>query len=159
MIESVSESAQALPERRWAAVQARDWRADGAFVYAVRTTGVYCRPSCPSRQAKRAHVAFYDTPDAAEQAGFRACMRCQPTGVTLPARRAATVEALCRFIDRADDLPSAAALAAVASWSVSHMQRTFKALVGVTPRAYAAAQRTQRLRSGLGQAVSVTDAV
>src|ERR1700704_1662016 len=87
---------------RWAAVLARDAQADDTFLYAVRTTGVYCRPSCPSRRANPKNVTFFSSCEAAERAGFRPCRRCQPSGASLTDRRAATVARICEFIQHAE---------------------------------------------------------
>ena len=144
---------------RWAAVRARDPKADGRFFYSVKTTGVYCRPSCPSRLAKRENVAFHATRAAAEAAGFRACKRCKPDGPSLAAQHAATVARICRRIEGAESAPRLHALAHEAHMSPYHFHRVFKALTGVTPRAYAAAQRAQRVRSELTRAHSVTEAI
>ena len=102
---------------RWKAVQRRDHAADGAFWYSVRTTGVYCRPSCASRQPRRENVAFHASPAAAEKAGFRPCKRCRPTEAALAERQAAAVAKACRLIERADEMPSLAALAKAAGMS------------------------------------------
>ncbi|NMG75561.1 bifunctional DNA-binding transcriptional regulator/O6-methylguanine-DNA methyltransferase Ada [Aromatoleum diolicum] len=144
---------------RWSAVLARDPAADGQFVYAVTTTGVYCRPSCPSRRARPENVVFHATPADAQRAGFRACRRCRPDAASLAAQHAAVVAELCRFIDVSDELPTLAALAQRAGLSSYHLHRVFKAVTGVTPRAYARAQRAQRVRDGLAQGDSVTDAI
>src|SRR5262245_8816595 len=125
-------------DSRWLAVLARDPRADGRFVYSVRTTGVYCRPSCPARTPRRENVAFHASPAAAERAGFRACKRCRPTEAPLAERRAATVASLCRLIEASEELPTLAALASHAGLSTYHVHRLFKAVTGLTPRAYAA---------------------
>ena len=93
-------------------MQRRDPAADGSFVYSVASTGVYCRPSCPSRQPHRKNVEFHADPAAAEAAGFRACMRCHPKGPSLAERQAALIEAACRQIEMADEMPSLAVLAA-----------------------------------------------
>ena len=142
---------------RWRAVNARDLAADGTFVYAVTSTGVYCRPSCPSRRPRPDRVAFYPTPTAAEQAGFRACRRCRPEQPRSPledkVRRART------WIDaHPDDAPSLARLAKVAATTPWHLQRSFKRLFGLSPREYAAARRTTRLKDALRRE-RVTDAV
>lgn len=144
---------------RWAAVLARDPAADGQFVYAVRTTGVYCRPSCPSRRARPENVVFHPTPADAQRAGFRPCRRCRPDEASLAAQHAATVAELCRFIDGADELPTLAELARRAGLSTYHLHRVFKAVTGLTPRAYARAQRAQRVRDELARRDSVTDAI
>jgi AraC family transcriptional regulator of adaptative response/methylated-DNA-[protein]-cysteine methyltransferase len=144
---------------RWEAVKRRDRAADGVFYYSVRTTGVYCRPSCGSRQARRENVAFHASPAAAEKAGFRPCRRCRPTQAPLAERQAAAVAQACRAIERADELPSLAALAQSAGMSRFHFHRTFKQVTGVTPKAYAAARRAERVRSALGASGSVTAAI
>ena len=147
---------------RWAAVLARDAAADGRFVYSVRTTGVYCRPSCGSRRARPENVRFHADPAAAERAGFRACLRCRPRQVGTPQPHAARVTRACRAIEAAATPPSLEALARVAGLSPFHFHRVFKAVTGLTPRAYAAAQRERRLREQLDPsrgAPRVTDAI
>src|SRR5262249_44954913 len=134
---------------RWAAVRARDASADGTFVYSVKTTGVYCRPSCAARPARPENVAFHATPAAAERAGFRACKRCKPNQPPLAERRAAQIAELCRLIESSEHMPTLEQLASHAGLSVFHMHRLFKAVTGVTPRAYAAAHRARRVRSEL----------
>ena len=150
-------------EARWAAVQRRDRDADGQFYYSVRSTGVYCRPSCPSRVALRANVAFHVSPLDAEAAGFRACRRCRPTQPPLAERQAAAVAQACRLIEAAAGLseqaPDLDSLAQAVGMSRFHFHRIFKAHTGITPKAYAAARRTARLQQGLGSAPSVTDAL
>jgi AraC family transcriptional regulator of adaptative response/methylated-DNA-[protein]-cysteine methyltransferase len=148
-----------LKDRRWAAVVARDPKADGKFFYSVKTTGVYCRPSCASRRAKRENVAFHATTTAAEHAGFRPCKRCRPDEVPLAAQHAATVERICRRIESADEAPSLAALASEAHMSRYHFHRVFTAITGVTPKSYAAAHRAARVRRELGRSRTVTDAI
>ncbi len=147
---------------RWRAILSRDATADGRFVYSVRTTGIYCRPSCGSRRARPENVGFHATPTDAERAGFRACLRCQPRGASLAQRHAAAVTKACRLIERAEALPPLEALARHAGLSAWHFHRVFKAATGVTPRAYAAAQRGRRLREALqrrGGAGRITDAI
>ncbi|MBX9904205.1 MAG: bifunctional DNA-binding transcriptional regulator/O6-methylguanine-DNA methyltransferase Ada [Burkholderiales bacterium] len=142
---------------RWAAVLARDPAADGRFFYSVKTTGVYCRPSCASRTARPENVAFHATTAAAERAGFRPCKRCRPDR---PAgEQAARVAELCRWIERAEQVPSLATLAQHAGLSPWHLHRVFKAVTGLTPRAYAAAHRAQRVKTGLRQGATVTEAI
>jgi AraC family transcriptional regulator of adaptative response/methylated-DNA-[protein]-cysteine methyltransferase len=145
---------------RWESVLARDTGADGAFVYAVRTTGVYCRPSCPSRRPRRESVAFYSNADAAEIAGFRECRRCRPrAGAPAPAGLA-QVRRACAFIQRHAAEPiTLATLAAQVGTSPFHLQRTFTKLVGVSPRAYQEAVRAGRFREGLRQGTPVSGAV
>jgi AraC family transcriptional regulator of adaptative response/methylated-DNA-[protein]-cysteine methyltransferase len=137
-------------EERWRAVEVRDAAFDGAFVYAVGSTGVYCRPSCPSRRPHRRHVAFFGLPEAAERAGFRACLRCRPRQARARDGRIEAVRSACRFIEERDDgPPTLAALAAHVGLSPHHLQRTFKRIVGVTPRQYADARRLDRLKARL----------
>lgn len=142
---------------RWRALESRDPSA--TFFYSVRTTGVYCRPSCGARRARPEHVAFHETALAARQAGFRPCKRCRPDEAPAPERRAALVGDLCRCIDESDEIPSLAALAKRAKLSVFHTQRLFKATTGLTPREYAAERRAARARAGLREATSVTAAM
>jgi len=149
---------------RWRQVVARDPRADGRFVYSVRTTGVYCRPSCGSRRARPANVRFHASAAEAELAGFRPCLRCQPGHPSLAQRQAALVTAACRSIECAESMPGLAELARAAGLSPYHFHRVFKSVAGVTPRAYAAAHRDRRLRERLADrdaapTNSVTDAI
>ncbi|SMF65632.1 DNA-O6-methylguanine--protein-cysteine S-methyltransferase /Transcriptional regulator Ada [Tistlia consotensis] len=145
---------------RWAAMVARDSAFDGRFVFSVRTTGVYCRPSCPSRRAKPQNVAFHDSPEAAERAGFRACKRCRPNEAPLAEQRAALVAEACRRIEAAEEPPSLEALAEAAGLSPFHFHRLFRSVTGVTPKAYAAAERSRRVRANLTAGKgSVTEAI
>jgi AraC family transcriptional regulator of adaptative response/methylated-DNA-[protein]-cysteine methyltransferase len=144
---------------RWAAVVARDAAADGRFYYSVKTTGVYCRPSCGARPARPENVAFHATTAAAERAGFRPCKRCRPTEAPLAERHAAQIAALCRLIEEHDEVPTLDELASHAGMSPYHLHRIFKAITGVTPRAYATAHRAQRVRTELAGAGTVTDAI
>lgn len=141
---------------RWAAVVERDPGADGAFYYSVKTTGVYCRPSCAARLARRENVQFHESPAEAERAGFRPCKRCRPDQPSLTERRAAAVAEACRLIEAAEELPDLATLAATAGMSPHHFHRVFKGVTGVTPRAYAAAHRAHKVRRGLASGDSVT---
>ncbi|MBE7184655.1 MAG: bifunctional DNA-binding transcriptional regulator/O6-methylguanine-DNA methyltransferase Ada [Methylobacterium mesophilicum] len=134
---------------RWLALAARDKTADGQFVYGVRTTGVYCRPSCPSRTARPENVAFFAAPAEAEKAGFRACLRCRPDGESADQRNAALVSEACRLIEEADEMPGLDGLAAKLKVSPFHFHRLFKATTGLTPRAYGAAHRAKRVRDEL----------
>jgi AraC family transcriptional regulator of adaptative response/methylated-DNA-[protein]-cysteine methyltransferase len=145
-------------EERWAAVQARAREADGIFYYSVRTTGVYCQPSCPSRGARRANVAFHATRAEAESAGFRPCLRCKPDQPPLAERQAQAVAQACRLIDEAAEEPDLETLAQACGMSRFHFHRVFKAHTGITPKAYAAARRAERLKRELAQAPSVTAA-
>lgn len=144
---------------RWHAVAMRDPAADGHFVYAVKTTGVYCRPGCPSRQAKPENVVFYNTADEAECAGFRPCKRCLPKQPPMAIRQAEKIAGLCRFIEHAERAPTLGELAQHAGMSPYHLHRIFKAMTGLTPKAYAAENRAQRVRRELIQHVRVTDAI
>ena len=144
---------------RWAAVLARDPAADGRFVYSVRSTGVYCRPSCPSRRARPENVAFHATPADAERAGFRPCRRCRPERALAASPHAALVAGLCRLIDDAEHAPTLAQLAQRAGMSPFHLHRVFKAVTGLTPAAWTRAQRARRVQHELGRADSVTTAI
>ena len=144
---------------RWEAVRRRDRAADGAFYYAVRTTGVYCLPSCSSRQPRRENVEFHATPAAAEAAGFRPCKRCKPTAQGLAERHAAVVAKACRLIEQAEELPSLDDLARGAGLSPFHFHRVFRSVTGVTPKAYADAHRGRRVRDELKSAGTVTEAI
>lgn len=148
-----------LADARWASVVARDPQADGQFYYAVKTTGVYCRPSCGARTPRPENVGFFPTTMAAEQAGFRACKRCRPGLPSLGEQQAQWVARLCRQIEAAETPPSLEALAQSAQMSPYHLHRVFKAVTGVTPKAYAAAHRANKVRKGLAQRASVTDAI
>ena len=144
----------------WEAVRSRDRAYDGVFVYAVRSTGIYCRPSCPSRRPRREHVRYFEAPDQAERAGFRACRRCQPEKGTPDEPNLALVQRICRYLSEPrDQLPTLEELAQEFHLSPYHLQRTFKRIVGVTPRQYAEAQRLERFKAGLKQGESVTDAL
>jgi AraC family transcriptional regulator of adaptative response/methylated-DNA-[protein]-cysteine methyltransferase len=144
---------------RWAAIVARDRSADGSFFYSVATTGVYCRPSCAARRPKPGNVAFHRTTADAERAGFRPCKRCRPDAPSLDERRAAIVADACRAIERAEGPPRLGTLARRAGLSVYHFHRVFKAVTGVTPKAYAAAHRRRRVRRALTRSATVTEAI
>lgn len=146
-------------DERWNAVVRRDPQADGNFFYSVRTTGVYCRPSCAARLARRENVQFHNTCAEAEHAGFRACLRCQPAGAALSERHAAMVAAACHTIATAEEPPDLTTLAKAAGMSRFHFQRVFTRVVGLTPKAYASAQRVERLRRTLPKSGTVTEAL
>ncbi|WP_420403058.1 bifunctional DNA-binding transcriptional regulator/O6-methylguanine-DNA methyltransferase Ada [Nisaea sp.] len=141
---------------RWAAVTARDAAAEGVFFYAVVTTGVYCRPTCPSRRPRHENVRFYDSPAEAEAAGYRACRKCLGKDAAEARRREAVTEA-CALLEAAEEAaPTLEALATATGLSPHHLQRTFKAVTGVSPRQYWDARRLERLRQNLksGEAVA-----
>ena len=142
---------------RWQAVRARDPRA--AFFYSVKTTGVYCRPSCAARLARPENVAFHASTEAARRAGFRPCKRCKPDLPPMAERHASQVASLCRLIERRDDVPTLAELADHVGLSPFHTHRMFKAATGVTPRAYAVLHRANRVRATLRTAPTVTEAI
>jgi len=145
---------------RWAAVVARDPAADGAFVFAVRTTGVYCRPSCGAKRAQRANVRFFDDGAAARAAGFRACRRCRPDAATSDhEQRLRLVATVCGWLDAAERPLPLAELAARAGYSPFHLQRVFTAVLGLSPRAWAAMRREERLRGELAARRPVTEAM
>jgi AraC family transcriptional regulator of adaptative response/methylated-DNA-[protein]-cysteine methyltransferase len=154
-----SATAWATDSARWKAVQRRDNAADGAFVFSVRTTGVYCRPGCPARQPRRENVAFHATCAEAERAGFRPCKRCRPNQPSLAQRQATAVAQACRMIEEAEEMPSLHALADRAGLSRFHFHRVFKAMTGLTPKAYAQAHRASRVRDALGSRGTVTEAI
>lgn len=153
------QSAEKLNDRgRWQAVLARDRESDGRFVYAVSSTGVYCRPSCASRRPARERVSFFDTPIEAERAGYRACRRCRPDHMA-PDPWIEKIRRACVYLANVDGHPSLASLAARLGGSPYHLQRNFKRLVGVTPREYAEARRLQKVRTRLREGGTVTDAL
>jgi AraC family transcriptional regulator of adaptative response/methylated-DNA-[protein]-cysteine methyltransferase len=145
-------------ESSWAAVCARDAAADGSFVFAVSSTGVYCRPSCPARRPLRSNVSFFGTAAEAELAGYRACLRCRPREALSSAQRLAA--AARELIDsQPDEQPRLTDLAQALAVSPSHLQRCFRQVLGATPRQYAAAQRLQRLKRSLRAETDVTTAI
>ncbi len=146
-------------DRRWAAVVARDKRADGTFVTAVATTGIYCRPSCAARHPLRQNVRFYETCAEAEAAGFRPCKRCKPNAPAADGEHTERIAASCRLIESAETAPTLDALAAHAGLSPYHFHRVFKAATGVTPKAYAVAHRRKRIAEALKGDKSVTAAI
>lgn len=141
----------------WQAVVERDASADGRFVYAVRTTGVFCRPSCGARRPREQNVAFYATAMAARSAGFRACKRCCPES-SPASRHVDSIALACRLIESSEQAPSLRDLAQHAGLAPHYFQRTFKAITGVSPKAYAQRVRTTRLEGALVRAARITDA-
>ncbi|MBB3541374.1 AraC family transcriptional regulator of adaptative response/methylated-DNA-[protein]-cysteine methyltransferase [Rhizobium sp. BK399] len=144
---------------RWARIVTRDKSADGKLWYSVSTTGVYCRPSCPSRTANPKNVTLHDTIESARATGFRACRRCNPDGPTLERGKAALVAKACRIIEDSEEEPSLEDLAAAVDRSPSYFHRMFKASTGLTPKAYAVGQRAKKVREGLETGTSVTEAM
>lgn len=145
---------------RWQAIATRDHKLDGTFYYAVKTTGVYCRPSCPSRMSKPDNVSFFLNCEDAERAGFRPCKRCNPREPALAKQHAAMVAKICHNIEMKQELPSLSDMARKANLSSSHFHRIFKAVTGLTPRAYAVAQRATRVKSALAEpGATVTKAI
>jgi len=144
-------------EDLWQAVRLRDAGRDGAFYYAVKSTGIYCRPSCPSRRPRRTQVAFYATTSEAERAGFRACRRCRPAEAKPQGR---VIEELCRYIEaHADEQLTLTALGRLAGMSSFHLQRVFKAEIGISPREYQSAVRIAAVKEHLKSGKSVTEAL
>jgi len=141
---------------RWGRILARDRNADGKFWYSVATTGIYCRPSCPSRRANPKNVAILDTLQAAKAAGLRPCKRCHPDALSITAENATIIAKICRLIEQSEAPLPLSQLAAAAGLSPSHFHRRFKATTGLTPRTYAAAIRANRVRQALPSADSVT---
>src|SRR5580698_8277967 len=146
-----------LDANYWDAVLARDRAMDGMFFYAVMSTGVYCRPSCPSKRPRRENVVFFRAREAAERAGFRPCKRCKPDAIAQSDPNTQIVEKVCRYIDTHPDEPvTLEALGRALGISPFHLQRTFKALMGITPRAYADSRRLKSFKAGLREGHSVT---
>ena len=146
-------------DRRWAALLTRDSKADGEFYYSVRTTGVYCRPSCAARLARPENVRFHATREDAEHAGFRPCKRCKPD-LDLPAdRHSGKITGACRLIESSEFPPNLEQLARYAGLSPYHFHRIFKAATGLTPKEYAAAHRDNRARNALSEGSAVTEAI
>jgi AraC family transcriptional regulator of adaptative response/methylated-DNA-[protein]-cysteine methyltransferase len=156
---TVAKGSTATDEPRWNAVVRRDRAADGQFYYSVKTTGVYCRPSCAARLPRRENVNFHQTRADAERAGFRPCKRCKPDEAPLQERQAAAVAGACRLIESAPEEPSLDVLAKSAGMSRYHFHRVFKSVTGLTPKAYAAAHRQKRVREELARAPTVTEAI
>src|SRR2546430_13731365 len=144
----------------WNAVLARDASRDGSFVFAVRSTGIYCRPSCPARRPRREQVSFFQAPEAAEQAGFRACRRCHPRRAQGADPQIDLVRRICHAIDEHDEEPmTLKTLSTETGVSAHHLQRTFKNVMGITPRQYAESRRLNEFKSRVKDGASVTDAM
>src|SRR5436309_803646 len=136
----------------WNAVLARDGSRDGSFVFAVRSTGIYCRPSCPARRPKPEQVMFFQVPEAAEQEGFRACKRCHPRRAKMVDPQIELVRRVCHIIDDHDEEDvTLERLSSITGVNSHHLQRTFKQLMGITPRQYAESQRLKKFKANLKQ--------
>src|SRR5579864_4551731 len=145
------------PDQKWTLVLAHDAKADGRFVYAVKSTGVFCRPSCPSRRPKRENIEFFDLPSQAQQAGYRACRRCAPLERNPQMQK---VEAACRYIDENLDITlSLTAISRHVAISPFHFQRMFKRALGISPREYQQAKRAGKFRQALRGESNVTEAI
>jgi AraC family transcriptional regulator of adaptative response/methylated-DNA-[protein]-cysteine methyltransferase len=158
-LDTVRSSQLVTDDSRWQAIVNKDEKADGQFWFSVKTTGVYCRPSCPSRPPLRENVTFHRTPEDAEKAGFRACRRCDPKGSGLAGRHAQAIATACRMIKEADEFPSLEELAEAVKMSPGYFHRLFKATVGLTPKAYANAHRAVRVKRALPKRNTVTEAI
>lgn len=144
----------------WKAVEMRDSEYDGTFVFGVRSTGIYCRPSCPAKRAQRHQVVFFSLPDAAEVAGFRACHRCHPEAATFRNPQLDVVQRVCRWIEsHLEDTLTLQAMSKEIGMSSFHLQRTFKRFMGITPRQYADAFRLRHFKTTLKNGQSVTSAL
>ena len=147
-------------DQRWRAVLARDAEADGLFVYAVRSTGVFCRPVCASRRPKRRQVSFFAVPEAALRAGFRPCKRCRPEALEPPDPGLARVRKACAIVAaESERIPTLAELGARLRLSPSHLQRSFKRVMGISPRQYGETLRLERLKAALKDGEAVTSAL
>ena len=144
----------------WNAVLSRDGSRDGSFVFAVRSTGIYCRPSCPARRPRREQVRFFPIPEAAEQAGFRACRRCHPRRARTNDPQIELVRRVCQAIDEdAEEPHTLKTLSTQAAVSAHHLQRTFKDVMGITPRQYAESRRLKKFKANVKNGASVTEAM
>jgi len=149
----------ASDDESWDAALHRHRRADGRFYFSVLTTGIYCHPGCPSRLPRRENAGFHSSCEAAEQAGFCACKRCRPNAAGLAAENAAMVAKACCLIEAAEEMPDLETLSAAVGMSGFHFHHIFKAALGITPKAYASANRAQLMRDALPRSATVTDAI
>jgi len=150
---------ETLDDTRWLAVDARDETMAGLFVYAVRTTGVFCRPGCGARKALRTNVEFFTTSTQAVDAGYRACKRCRPDIGRDADQSIAAVIQVCRILEKSDELPDVAAMASTLGYSERHLRRRFTEVVGVSMSSYVRAQQADRARLALRAGTPVTEAV
>lgn len=157
--QSASSKNRGRDDVRWQAVVARDPSSDGAFVYAVATTGIFCRPTCPSRRADRRNVSFFDKASDAQQAGYRACKRCRPHQEGRTAEVTEKIASACRMIETSEPAPPLDVLARAAGLSRFHFHRLFKEVTGITPKAYALAHRADKLKGQLNRTATITDAI
>ncbi|HEY2972377.1 MAG TPA: bifunctional DNA-binding transcriptional regulator/O6-methylguanine-DNA methyltransferase Ada [Pyrinomonadaceae bacterium] len=147
-------------ESHWQAVLTKDARFDGRFVFAVSSTGIYCRPSCASRRPRRENVSFFQLPEAAEQAGFRACLRCHPRNARVIDPQIQMAREVCRIIEQNEGEPiTLATLSEQVGVSSFHLQRTFKSIMGITPQRYAEAYRVNRFKQGVRKGEAITTAI
>jgi AraC family transcriptional regulator of adaptative response/methylated-DNA-[protein]-cysteine methyltransferase len=151
--------AQFNDETLWEAVVSKDARYDGEFVFAVSSTGIYCRPSCPSRRPRRDRVRFFALPDAAEQAGFRACLRCHPRQANGSDPKIELVRRACELIAQADESLTLTELSAQLGISSFHLQRTFKKITGISPRQYADSCRAEKFKGSIREGQPITSAM
>ncbi|WP_048837293.1 bifunctional DNA-binding transcriptional regulator/O6-methylguanine-DNA methyltransferase Ada [Acetobacter cibinongensis] len=159
MTKSGKKSQNTAHDSRWQKIVDRDKAADGQFWYSVSTTGIYCRPSCPSRTPKPDNVTLYDTLEAARLSDCRPCKRCNPEGCSIDATNAALIEQACRLIEASETSPSLEELANAVELSPGYFHRLFKAQTGLTPKSYANAHRARKVRDGLAQGSKITDTV
>ena len=152
-------SSTVVDDARWERIVMRDKTADGQFWYSVSTTGVYCRPSCPSRVANPVNVQLHSRLEDARATGFRPCKRCNPDGPSIEAEHAALVAKACRIIEASEEVPSLSQLADAIGRSPGYFHRVFKAATGLTPKNYAAAHRAKKIRQGLTYGGTVTEAI
>ena len=155
--DSAGQGGYGTEDARWNAVVLRDPGAVGCFYYSVATTGVFCHPTCPSRRPRRENIRFHNSIRDAERAGFRACKRCRPGGLTIERHNAAVIADACRTIESAEELPSLDSLAKAARMSRFHFHRLFKKITGLTPKAFATAHRAERVRKGFPKRRKVTE--
>jgi AraC family transcriptional regulator, regulatory protein of adaptative response / methylated-DNA-[protein]-cysteine methyltransferase len=159
----LNEQMTMLPDNQdefWNAVLTKDPRFDGQFVFAVSSTRIYCRPSCPSRRPKRENVSFFPLPAAAQSAGFRSCLRCHPDDVRRPDPQLEMVQEVCRLIENSNgDTVTLDSLSAQIGVSSFHLQRTFKSIMGMSPSDYAETQRVNKFKQSVQAGEKITDAI